>query len=106
MSRLHEATAELAAVVETAGGDLGPWNHLTCTELAAIVGVLEADDHTEAVTTLVLNHAHGDDDEGDVHHALYLRIEEGATVAEEWLAQYGDEAQRATYDTYKEYLTP
>jgi hypothetical protein len=62
--------------------------HLTCAEFQPIADLLALAGHPELAIDLIVNHAHGDDDEGDQHHDVYLAIREDGdahAAAAEWI---------------------
>lgn len=52
--------------------ELGPMQHLTCTEAEALAGVLSAAGHPDLAASLIDAHALGDDGPGDLHQRRRL----------------------------------
>lgn len=75
MNQLEEAIANLAERIIQTGTGLGPYNHLSCSEIEPLETLLRGTGHDHAADVLVLCHAPGDDDETDLHHGLYLLSE-------------------------------
>lgn len=71
LAGLAEALATFAAVVP---GIAEGAEHLTCSEAEAIAGVLAAIGSADDSAAFIRGHAYGDDDEDDMHRALYLEL--------------------------------
>lgn len=73
-SPLAQALCDFAAMVDSIGVDMGPWNHLSCGEAETVAKVLYEAGYPAVAETLLDNHCVGDD-EGDDHYARRLELE-------------------------------
>lgn len=96
---------DVAQMVQGTGVGFGPWNHLSCREVRPLENLLRGTGHREAADALIADHCFGDDDEHDVHHALYLWSIGGDHRAFLEDSETRDD-QREAFDTYKSLVIP